>query len=69
MTSRCVDQRHAISLTRIDEEDAFESDFESTDEEVAQEDVDATAEKLVREEERATHKACCLIFFCRVLLI
>lgn len=39
-----------------DEEDAFESDFESTDEEGAQEDVDAIAEKMVRDEERGTKK-------------
>ncbi|CCM06488.1 uncharacterized protein FIBRA_08757 [Fibroporia radiculosa] len=40
-----------------DEEDAFESDFESTDEEVAQEDIDAAAENLVRVEERTGRKA------------
>lgn len=40
-----------------DEQDAFESDFESTDEEGAQEDVDASAEKMAREEERAAKKA------------
>ncbi|TCD63095.1 hypothetical protein EIP91_005999 [Steccherinum ochraceum] len=39
-----------------DEEDAFESDFESTDEEAAQEDVDASAEKLARDDERVHRK-------------
>ena len=39
-----------------DEQDAFESDFESTDEEGAQEDVDASAEKMILEEERKTRK-------------
>ena len=39
-----------------DEQDAFESDFESTDEEAAQEDVDAAAEKMIREEEKKTRK-------------
>ena len=39
-----------------EEEDIFESDFESTDEEEAQEDVDATAEKLIRQEESRVRK-------------
>ncbi|KAH9939033.1 YL1 nuclear protein-domain-containing protein [Epithele typhae] len=39
-----------------DEEDLFESDFESTDEEGAQEDVDAVAEKLIRQEESQVRK-------------
>lgn len=45
-----------------DEEDAFESDFESTDEEAMLEDVDAAAEKVVREEERKTRRVCMLVF-------
>jgi len=39
-----------------DEEDAFESDFESTDEEAAQEDVDTYAEKTARDDERRSRK-------------
>jgi hypothetical protein len=39
-----------------DEQDAFESDFESTDEEGVQEDVDAAAEKMVHEEEKRAKK-------------
>lgn len=39
-----------------DEQDAFGSDFESTDEEGAQEDVDATAEKMVREQDAPSRK-------------
>lgn len=39
-----------------DEQDAFGSDFESTDEEGAQEDVDATAEKVVRDQEAPSRK-------------
>ncbi|KAI0369880.1 hypothetical protein BV20DRAFT_945243 [Pilatotrama ljubarskyi] len=39
-----------------DEEDVFESDFESTDEEGDQEDVDATAEKMIRQEESRARK-------------
>ncbi|RPD70828.1 hypothetical protein L226DRAFT_469597 [Lentinus tigrinus ALCF2SS1-7] len=39
-----------------EEEDIFESDFESTDEEGAQEDVDAAAEKLIRQEESRVRK-------------
>ncbi|EIW65179.1 uncharacterized protein TRAVEDRAFT_160013 [Trametes versicolor FP-101664 SS1] len=39
-----------------DEEDIFESDFESTDEEGQQEDVDAVAEKMIRQEESHTRK-------------
>ncbi|KAI0717508.1 YL1 nuclear protein-domain-containing protein [Cerioporus squamosus] len=39
-----------------DEEDIFESDFESTDEEGAQEDVDAAAENLIRQEESRVRK-------------
>ncbi len=39
-----------------DEQDAFESDFESTDEEGAQEDVDAAAERMVRDEEKQKKK-------------
>ncbi|RDX51558.1 hypothetical protein OH76DRAFT_1401445 [Lentinus brumalis] len=39
-----------------DEEDIFESDFESTDEEGAQEDVDAAAENLIRQEESRGRK-------------
>ncbi|EKM60548.1 uncharacterized protein PHACADRAFT_110047 [Phanerochaete carnosa HHB-10118-sp] len=41
---------------RVDEQDAFESDFESTDEEGAQGDVDASAEKIVQDEERKVKK-------------
>lgn len=44
------------SRETADEEDAFESDFESTDEEAMQEDVDAAAEKVIREEERKNRK-------------
>lgn len=40
----------------LDEQDAFESDFESTDEEGAQEDVDAAAERMVRDEEKQKKK-------------
>lgn len=40
----------------LDEEDIFESDFESTDEEGEQEDVDAAAEKLIRQEESRIRK-------------
>ncbi|KZT09020.1 uncharacterized protein LAESUDRAFT_647858 [Laetiporus sulphureus 93-53] len=39
------------------EEDAFESDFESTDEEANQEDVDYAAEKMIIHEERSVQKA------------
>ncbi|PIL30774.1 transcription factor [Ganoderma sinense ZZ0214-1] len=39
-----------------EEEDIFESDFESTDEEGEQEDVDAAAEKLIRQEESRVRK-------------
>ena len=46
-------------LRCTDEQDAFESDFESTDEEGAQEDVDASAEKMIKEEERKIRKAGC----------
>ena len=45
-----------------DEEDIFESDFESTDEEGAQEDVDAAAEKLIRQEESRVRKVCRSVF-------
>ena len=48
-----------MNVLEIDEEDAFESDFESTDEEGAQEDVDAIAEKMVQEEERQTTRRVC----------
>lgn len=50
-----------IYLCGLDEEDAFESDFESTDEEAAQEDVDTAAEKQVREDERGLHKVYTII--------
>ncbi|KAI0344196.1 hypothetical protein BDW22DRAFT_1406600 [Trametopsis cervina] len=40
----------------LDEQDAFESDFESTDDEVGAEDVDMTAEKTVREEDKRAKK-------------
>lgn len=43
----------------LDEQDAFESDFESTDEEGAQEDVDAAAEKMVQDEEKQKKKVSC----------
>ncbi|KAH8101447.1 YL1 nuclear protein-domain-containing protein [Cristinia sonorae] len=39
-----------------DEEDAFGSDFESTDEEGAQEDVDAAAERMARETDKGPRK-------------
>ncbi|KAI0791781.1 YL1 nuclear protein-domain-containing protein [Abortiporus biennis] len=39
-----------------EEEDAFESDFASTDEEGAQEDVDAAAERMLQDEEKAKRK-------------
>lgn len=39
-----------------EEEDAFESDFESTDEEAVQEDVDTAAEKVARDDERRPRK-------------
>ncbi|KAJ3489399.1 hypothetical protein NLI96_g2163 [Meripilus lineatus] len=39
-----------------DEEDAFSSDFESTDEEGAQEDVDAAAEDMAKEEEKRVRR-------------
>ncbi|KAH9949471.1 YL1 nuclear protein-domain-containing protein [Amylocystis lapponica] len=39
-----------------DEEDAFGSDFESTDEEAVQGDVDTAAEKVIREDERTVRK-------------
>lgn len=39
-----------------DEEDAFGSDFESTDEEAVQADIDAAAERIIREEERTVRK-------------
>ena len=48
---RCA---HRTGLS--EEEDIFESDFESTDEEGAQEDVDAAAEKLIRQEELRVRK-------------
>ncbi|KAK7688124.1 hypothetical protein QCA50_008494 [Cerrena zonata] len=52
-----IDQDEDADFAVIkDEEDAFESDFESTDDEGAQEDVDAVAEKMIREEERTTKK-------------
>ncbi len=50
---------HAYSLS-IDEDDAFESDFASTDEAGAQEDVDAAAENMVREEEKGVRRVCML---------
>ena len=40
----------------LEEEDAFGSDFASTDEEGAQEDVDAVAERMVQEEEKTKRK-------------
>lgn len=40
-----------------DEEDAFGSDFESTDEEAVQADIDAAAERIIREEERTVRKS------------
>lgn len=40
----------------LDEQDAFESDFESTDEEDAAEVGNASAEKTVRDEERKVQK-------------
>ncbi|KAI0089904.1 YL1 nuclear protein-domain-containing protein [Irpex rosettiformis] len=43
-------------VVELDEQDAFESDFESTDEEGAQEDVDAAAERMVTEEEKRKRK-------------
>ncbi|KAI0683332.1 YL1 nuclear protein-domain-containing protein [Cytidiella melzeri] len=43
-------------IVELDEQDAFGSDFESTDEEGAQEDVDAAAEKMATEEERQKKK-------------
>ena len=45
-----------------DEEDAFESDFASTDEEGAQEDVDEAAEKLATEEEKGVRRVCFIPF-------
>lgn len=51
-----------IYLCGLDEEDAFESDFESTDEEAAQEDLDTAAEKQVREDERGLHKVYMIIY-------
>ncbi|KIP04010.1 hypothetical protein PHLGIDRAFT_25831 [Phlebiopsis gigantea 11061_1 CR5-6] len=50
-----IEEDHDFTV-EIDEQDAFESDFESTDEEGAQEDVDASAEKMILEEERKTRK-------------
>lgn len=55
----CCTVRTSSRLTlqaRIDEEDAFESDFESTDEEANQEDVDYAAEKMIIHEERSMQK-------------
>lgn len=52
-----VDSLHDLFIYhRADEQDAFGSDFESTDEEGAQEDVDATAEKMVRDQEAPSRK-------------
>ena len=56
----------SLPLSRIvaDEEDIFESDFESTDEEAetAQQTVDA-GERLVRAEERREKKVDFFVFF------
>lgn len=48
--------------TFADEQDAFESDFESTDEEAMQEDVDSAAEKIIRDEEKQSRKVRFLAF-------
>ncbi|KAI0358850.1 hypothetical protein OH77DRAFT_1396206 [Trametes cingulata] len=50
-----VDEDADFALDK-DEEDVFESDFESTDEEGDQEDVDAAAEKMLRQEELRARK-------------
>lgn len=47
-----------------DEQDAFGSDFESTDEEGAQEEVDTAAENMVREEEKKTRKVWACVVEC-----
>jgi len=44
-------------MVHLDEEDVFESDFASTDEEVAAEDVGA-GDKLVQDEEKRVRKVC-----------
>ncbi|KAI1790488.1 YL1 nuclear protein-domain-containing protein [Ganoderma leucocontextum] len=50
-----VDEDADFALGK-EEEDIFESDFESTDEEGEQEDVDAAAEKLIHQEESRVRK-------------
>ena len=50
-----------ISIPPVDEKDVFESDFESTDEEVeagADEEQDSIAERYIQEEERRTSRVC-----------
>lgn len=48
-------------LIGVDEEDVFESDFESTDEEAEKEDVEA-GDKVLQDEERRAKKVCIFSF-------
>ena len=47
----------------VDEEDVFESDFESTDEEAAKEEEQA-GDKAVQDEERRAKKVCTSVSLC-----
>ncbi len=65
LTSLIMHTPELMHLGNPDEEDIFESDFESTDEEGAQEDVDAAAENLIRQEESRVRK---VVHDCRLTI-
>jgi vacuolar protein sorting-associated protein 72 len=54
-------------MLHLDEEDIFESDFASTDEEVAAEDVDAS-DKVVQDEEKRARRVCIINMLYRHVL-